>query len=185
MTLVKNYKTFVDDSKFFDEFKYLYNNAPRKLKNEIDKTKTIEQNLNWHPENFVYVHIMTVTNRLYNTYHDKNLSLCGFLHDLGKIYTTEFDEKMQNWVARDHEDKSFEMLDDYKDWIKEQGGNFELISFVVKNHMRYKYMDEMRESKKEELRRNPYFKFLQLFNTADYGGTELVCRDINTLNKER
>jgi len=165
----------------FDKFKQLYNNAPKKLKNEIDKTKDIKQNPIWHPEVFVNIHIQTVTNRLHNTYHNDNLDMCGFLHDLGKIYTTKFDEIKQNWTAPDHEDISVEIVNKFKDWIIEQGCNIELITFVVKNHMRFKYFDDMKQSKKDELTNNKFFRFLVKFNSADYGGTELVCRELKNI----
>ena len=56
-------------------FNELYKNAPLKLKFLIDQTKKVEQNLIWHPENFVYNHTKIVTDRLNKKYNDTNLTL--------------------------------------------------------------------------------------------------------------
>ena len=89
---IKKYEGFINESSYIDEFKILYNEAPDKLKAEIDATKLIKQSDKWHPEGNVFVHTRLVTNRLFNTYHDINLTLAGFLHDLGKVRTTVWDE---------------------------------------------------------------------------------------------
>jgi len=163
-----------NESIYVDKFLQLYNFAPEGLKEEVDKTKELEQNPHWHPEIYVYTHIRVVTNRLENCYHDVNLTLAGFFHDLGKTYTTYFNDKKGSWSSP----SSLDIITKYADWIKEQGGNIDLIRFIVKNHMRYKEMDEMRFQEQMKFLSEKDFPYVQKFATADYGGTDLECKPI-------
>ena len=177
--MINNYNKFLNESVYKDEFLRLYNLAPIGLKKEIETSKTIEQSKDWHSEGVVYIHIRLVTNRLENTYHDKNLTLAGFFHDLGKNYATEFDEHKQKWTAKGHEDKSVEIVEEYKDWIIEQGGDVDIISYIVENHMKYKYLDEIRMQEQIRFMSEPYFPYVEKFATADIGGTDLNCTSID------
>ena len=73
----------MENKKYVDYFNYLYEQAPQTLKDLIDATKKVEQSHIHHPEGNVYNHIKIVTNRVYNSYQDNNLTLVGLFHDLG------------------------------------------------------------------------------------------------------
>ena len=163
-------------NRFFE----LYNLAPDIIKEEIEKTKYVNQSPYWHPEGKLYQHIIIVTNRLHNTFNDINLDLCGFFHDLGKIYTTEEDKENHTFHSNDHETISVEIInqDDFRYFIKSMGGNFDLISFVIENHMRVKHLGEMSKSKQDTLISNEYFNYLFSFTRADYGGDNPDCLNI-------
>lgn len=149
-------------------FDDLYILAPIELRKIVDNTRLIEQDPIWHPENFVYKHIKLVTNRLHNSYNDINLDLCGFFHDLGKAETTKWDIFKQSWTAPGHEDVSSKIVIEFKDWIIQ----------MVQNHMRFKYLNEIRLPNKIKFIDHPYFDYLLKFNSADFGGCSLNTQEL-------
>ena len=180
--MIIKYFNFLKENAFMDKFKMLYSVAPEGLKKEIDKTKEIQQNIEWHPEKYVYDHIRYVTNRLHNCYGDINLTLSGFFHDLGKIQTTVFNTEKNTWTAYDHENSSVVTLHKYRDWVIGQGGDFIIIEYVVQNHMRYKYLEDMKLQEQTKMITHPFFSYLQKFSTADYGGDGLNCHPIKDIS---
>lgn len=181
--MITEFNNYINKGVYVDMFEVLYNNAPLLLKKEVDKAKNIKQNPYWHPEGNTYIHIKIVTNRLHNCYNDINLTLSGFFHDLGKTHTTYFDDKKQSWTAPGHENISVNILNKYSDWVKEMGGNINIIEFVVQNHMRYKHIDDMRLDLQKDIINNSYFKYLQKFSSADYGGDNLECNPIKDISE--
>lgn len=159
-------------------FDNLYILAPIKLREIIDSTKNIEQNIIWHSENFVYEHIKLVTNRLHNSYNDINLDLSGFFHDLGKAETTKWDISKQSWTAPGHEDVSSKIVIEFKDWIIQMGGDVDIVLYVVQNHMKFKYLNEIRLPNKIKIIDHPYFDYLLKFNSADFGGCDLNTQEL-------
>lgn len=176
--MINKYNQFINEDVYKDEFLILYNLAPQNLKDEIDKTKLVEQSNDWHPEGVTYNHIRLVTNRLANTYNNKNLNLSGLFHDLGKTYVTTPNGR-GGFSAHGHEDESVKIVNDYKDWIEEQGGQVDIVSYVVENHMRYKFLDEMRIQEQIKFMDDVYFPYVQKFASADIGGTSLNCIPID------
>jgi len=183
MNRIKKYSNFINESSYIDEFKLLYDSAPQDLKDIVDATKDIEQSKEWHPEGNVYIHTRLVTNRLQNCYNDINLSLAGFFHDLGKVTTTDWNEEKQSWTAHGHEDDSANIVHKYEDWILALGGDPKIIDFIVKNHMRIKYLNDFRLQEKIKFLNEPFFEYVHKFSTADYGGTELECKPLMDLSK--
>lgn len=174
---LKFYLRYIDTVNIFDE---LIKYAPSDLIKDFDSTKTLEQNLTYHPENYVYVHIKVVTNRLHNKYHNLNLTLAGFFHDLGKIDTTMFDEKRQTYTAHEHEKYSLEYIAKYSDFIIKLGGDLEIINYLVEKHMRVKNIDEMKKSKRVNFKKEKHYKLLEKFNTCDHGGVDILESETNS-----
>jgi hypothetical protein len=170
--MITEYKKYVE---FVDYFQVLYENAPNSLKIIIDQCKNIDQSKIWHPEGNVYNHIKIVTNRLYNYYNDINLTLAGFFHDLGKVKTTFWDSESLTWRSPSHEFESVIIIKDYKDWIIKNNGDFELIKYIVLNHMKIKYLDGMKFPKLIEIIDNVNIDYVIKFSTADYGGNDIKC----------
>jgi hypothetical protein len=166
------------ENSYFDIFTYLYDKAPIELRKIVDNTRLIEQDPIWHPENFVYKHIKLVTNRLHNSYNDINLNLCGFFHDLGKAETTKWDISKQSWTAPGHEDVSSKIVIEFKDWIIQMGGDVDIVLYVVQNHMRFKYLNEIRLPNKIKFIDHPHFDYLLKFNSADFGGCSLNIQEL-------
>jgi len=176
--MIKTYNQFINESVYVDKFLQLYDNAPSSLKKEIDDTKNVLQSVEWHPEGPTFVHIRLVTNRLENCYHDVNLTLAGLFHDLGKTYVTKPNGR-GGWSAHGHEDESVKIVEQYQDWITKMGGDVDIVKYVVANHMRYKVIDEMRTQEQIRFMDEEYFPYVQKFATADFGGTDLNCKEIN------
>ena len=172
----------MEDS-YFDMFTYLYDKAPSKLKMLVDSTEYAHQDKNWHPEGHSLIHIKLVTNRLHNSYGDINLNLSGFFHDLGKAETTKWDNTKQTWTAPGHEDVSSKFVIEFKDWIIQMGGDVDIVLYVVQNHMRIKYLNEIRLPNKITFVEHPYFDYLLKFNSADFGGCSLDVKKIMDTTK--
>lgn len=168
--------TITDDT-YIDAFQILYNNAPSDLKKILDNTKEIKQSPMWHSEGDVYIHTKLVTNRLHNTYHDINLTLSGLFHDLGKIETTIWNEVKETWSAHGHEDYSIILAEKYNNWISLNNGDINIVLYIIQNHMRIKFLDEFRIQEKIKFLDNSLFHYVQKFQTADYGGFNINCKD--------
>ena len=141
--MLNNLKKF-NEKLYVDYFTYLYELAPKELKYLIDATKGVNQSKLWHSEGDTHNHIRLVVNRLHETYNDINLELAGLYHDLGKTGTTEWSDDKGTWISPGHEYVSCEMLDDQENFVKEMGGDYKLIYYIVENHMKIKYLDNFR-----------------------------------------
>lgn len=166
------------EKSYLDIFTYLYDKAPNNLKTIVDSTEFAQQDKIWHPEGHSLIHIKLVTNRLHNFYNDINLDLSGFFHDLGKAETTKWDISKQSWTAPGHEDVSSKIVIEFKDWIIQMGGNVDIVLYVVQNHMRFKYLNEIRLPNKIKFIDHPYFDYLLKFNSADFGGCSLNTQEL-------
>lgn len=186
MNKIRTYKDFVTEGvsskNVFDE---LYTIAPTTLQKIVDDTENAQQSEQWHPEGNTLIHIKLVTNRLHNKYHDINLTLGGFFHDLGKAYTTVWNEEKNDWGAIGHEIESSKIVRKFSTWIKTQGGDPEIVDFIVTNHMRMKFLGEFRTQAKLKLFAEPYFDYLHKFTSSDFGGTELEAREPMDLTKAK
>lgn len=182
--MITDFNTFNENTSD-DFFSYLYSVSPKELKELIDATKEIKQNKTWHPEYDAYAHIRLVVNRLHSTYNDINLDLAGLFHDLGKAGTTEWSTEKETWVAPGHEHVSCEMLEDQSNFVKEMGGDYDIIYYIVRYHMSIKYLDNFRLQNKVEVLNNKYVDYLMKFDSADFGGTDLNCKPIKDLSDIR
>jgi hypothetical protein len=143
---------------------------PKELVDDINKMKMIHQNLEWHPEDLLYIHTKVVTNRLHKKYKNINLILAGVFHDLGKIDTTFFNEEKNTYSAHGHEDLSLVYIEQNIEWIKSVGGNPDKIRYIVQHHMRVKFLNEMKKSKKLRFQAEKWFHLVEKFATCDKGG---------------
>lgn len=136
--------------------------APKEIQEYIEKSKGVRQTKKWHPEVNVYTHIKVVFNRAAKT-RDIDLILAALFHDLGKMDVTRFKEP-ETWSSHGHEFVSAKLVEKYKDWIESLGGDFEKIYWLVKEHMRVKYINDMRQFKQDALRNHSYFSDLEKFS---------------------
>lgn len=167
-----------ETTKFINKFQELYDNSPNDLKHIVNLTKSVKQNPKWHPEIYVYEHIKIVTNRLHNNFDDINLTLAGYFHDLGKIISTKWDDEKETWTAYNHEYESSFILNSYRQWVENQGGDFVIVKFIVLNHMRIKFFDDFRFNEKMRFINHPHFELLRKFASADYGGCDSECKSL-------
>lgn len=153
------------DNKVLPTWNDLLENAPPTAKDYALRLKKVPQSYNWHPEGNVEVHTRIVLNRC-RWFENIDLVLTAFFHDLGKVDTTEPNGK-GGFSAHGHEDISADLVKYNQDWIKSLGGNTQKVEWLVKNHMRVKYFDNMKQKKKLALINNPWFSELIEFKTCD------------------
>jgi hypothetical protein len=139
--------------------------APEELQKYVEKSKTMPQSIKWHPEFFVYNHLVIVFNRARRT-NDINFWVAAFMHDLGKMDSTvQKAENVYNSIG--HELISTRLVEKYKDWIESLGADYDIVHYIVKQHMRAKQIDVMRRSKQNAFRSHPYFKYVNRFTEFD------------------
>lgn len=146
-------------------FDQLYHKAPIEIQRLIDFSKVVEQSAKWHPEIYVYNHIQIVTERAIET-GDINLVVAAFFHDLGKITTTikREDGKITSY---NHEFISTQLVEKYRYWIEQLGADFSIVHYVVKEHMRAKYISQMRSIKRKLFQSHPYYSYVEKFCQLD------------------
>jgi putative nucleotidyltransferase with HDIG domain len=148
---------------------------PPELKDLLFKQWHAKQNPQWHPEGNTLKHILIVLKRAYKEHSDNpNVILSALFHDLGKLATYKISDKTGQPTAYGHEDISANMVQKYHRWIEDfEGADSNIIYHVVKNHMKIKYMDKMRDFKKKEFITHPSYPQLQNFTKLDRGGNDV------------
>jgi len=154
-------------------FQSLYRSSPQELKQIIMDQWKAKQNPTYHPEGNTLKHIIVVTNRAFKNFPDnKDIQLAAYFHDLGKLATYDINPKTGQPTAYGHEEKSVELIDEFSNFIQQQGANPEIVKYIVKNHMKIKpsTWDVMRPTKKDPIINNPHYQDLEKFGTIDKGG---------------
>ena len=148
--------------------------SPTEIQNILERCKTTPQDATRHPEaphdvvpHNVYKHIKIVYNRAIKS-GDKDLILSALFHDLGKVETTKPSTKKENsWSSPGHELVSEHFVEKYKEWIEQMGANWKNVFIIVHEHMRIKYINEMRKRKREDFKKNSLFDKIVLFSELD------------------
>lgn len=162
----------------FSSFEDFYTQSPIELQRYVDKCAQTPQSAKWHPEGNVKTHMRIVFNRAKEN-KDLNLMIAAFFHDLGKADTThKHPSNPDAWPAHGHENVSARLVEKYQDWIENIGGDFDIVYYLVKEHMRAKQIDKMRPAKRNEAISHPYYSLMQLFNDCDDMST-LTSDEIN------
>jgi hypothetical protein len=139
--------------------------APKEIIDLIEQSKTVPQGNVWHPEGEVYKHIRIVFDRARES-GDINLLISALFHDLGKMSTTALNAKGA-WAAHGHERVSRKLAKKHAVWIEEMGGDPEEVAEIVGQHMRIQQFPNMRASKKEQMKQNPFFNKIRQFTEFD------------------
>ena len=139
--------------------------APQEIQDYIKKAENTPQGTDWHKEGPVKIHTEIVYNRA-KEIGDINLILAALFHDLGKVDTTR-PNKRGGYSAHAHERISTQLVEKWKHWIRELGGDWKQVYEIVKEHMRIKQYDKMRPHKREILRNNKWFNKIKQFSKLD------------------
>lgn len=163
-------------------FEELLSICPIDIIEKLEELKTLKERKDFHPEGNTYEHIRIVTERLMKT-DNINLILAGLFHDICKLDAAKF-----NYESKiDISEKDFEILkaeadtktygheflakkyiiDNHITFIESLGGSVESIIEIVVHHMKIKQMDNMRDFKKEEIKKLKNYKELLIFKEAD------------------
>lgn len=154
-------------------FKNLYKASPPELKQIVMDQWKAKQNPQHHPEGNTLKHIIVVTDRAFRDFPDnKDIQLAAYFHDLGKLATYAINPKNGQPTAYGHEEESTQLIDQFREFVQQQGANPEIVKYIVKNHMKIKpsTWDVMKPSKKDPIINDPHYKDLEKFGTIDKGG---------------
>lgn len=134
----------------------------------ISKLKATEQPVEYHPEKTVWNHMWLVEKQA-EKYHDPILEMCAVFHDLGKIDVMR--EQNGKTVFYGHEIASLRYIEEYKKLFNDvKIENWDIVKWVVLNHMKAHVLDEMRPFKREKIVTHPWYEYLVRFNECDNKG---------------
>jgi hypothetical protein len=151
------------------DFKSLFIKMPSDLQKRVYNLKNFGQRLDKHPEGNVLKHTITVVNRSIKD-DDIDIAIAAMFHDIGKDETAGIHPKKGHITHFGHEKVSAGLVKKYRDWIKSVGGNPANVYYIVKNHMRFKQLDNMRIQKVMKLKAFRAFDKLGKFSKHDRGG---------------
>jgi len=157
--------------------KDIYKILPEDLYMSLLNTWHIPQNPKWHPEGNTLKHIIITVKRACDT-NNKNLIMAALFHDLGKYETFKINDKTGQPTAYGHERVSCFYVYKFRDFIKSFGADPTIVLWIVKNHMKIKYLYDMKKSKRDKLVNHLNFLDLIRFRyEVDGGGRyELLIR---------
>lgn len=124
----------------------------------IEEMKSTPQRLDYHPEKWVWDHEAYV---LYGIEHNLELTdrqldelrLVALFHDIGKIDTTWFREKKDCYVSYGHEKAALPYYDAVEKAVLLGKVRGDVIRWLIKNHMKPKYLDRMNQSTIDSLKK--------------------------------
>jgi len=151
------------------EAKNIIRNAPPELRAILNQTWDIPQNPKWHPEGNTFKHILIVLRRACDT-ENKNLIMAALFHDLGKKDVFAIHPTTMQPTAYLHDKASCKYVFKFRKYIKDFGANPLTVLWIVKNHMRVKYLYTLRTSKQNKLTNHPSFLDLIRFRYECDGG---------------
>jgi hypothetical protein len=138
---------------------------PSEIKEVLKLCQNTQQTFKWHPEGNVLTHTKIVYNRACKT-KNINFIIAAIFHDLGKPSVTKF-VPPDKWPAHGHEFVSARYVEKHKEWIENMGCDYELVHYIVKNHMRAKQINEMRLTKREAFKNEKFFPEVEKFSSFD------------------
>jgi len=151
------------------DFKSLFQKMPSELQKRVYNLKNFGQRLDKHSEGNVLKHTIMVVNRSIKD-DDIDIAIAAMFHDIGKDETAGIHPKKGHITHFGHEKVSANLVKKYRDWIKSVGGNPANVYYIVKNHMRFKQLDNMRIQKVMKLKAFRAFDKLGKFSKHDRGG---------------
>jgi poly(A) polymerase len=132
----------------------------------LQRMNFIEQDPINHPEGNVFNHMQIMIDKLYEEEHDYLDVFAVILHDLGKSMTTEVKENGRI-TAYKHDIIGKSICRNFCNDFKFSKDDRECLEFIVGNHMRIRFLDEMRDSKKQQLIEHKYYDRLVKLNRLD------------------
>jgi tRNA nucleotidyltransferase/poly(A) polymerase len=153
------------------DFKSLFKKMPPQLQKRVYNLKNFGQRLDKHPEGNVLKHTIMVVNRSIKD-DDIDIAIAAMFHDIGKDETAGIHPKKGHITHFGHEKVSATLAKKYKNWIESVGGNAANVFYIVKNHMRYKQLDNMTMKKVAKLKAFRAFDKLGKFSKHDRGGLD-------------
>ena len=151
------------------DFKSLFKKMPSDLQKRVYNLKNFGQRVDKHPEGNVLKHTIMVVNRSIKE-DDIDIAIAAMFHDIGKDETAGIHPKKGHITHFGHEKVSASLVKKYKKFIESVDGNAANVYYIVKNHMRYKQLSDMRPVKQDKLKSFRAFDKLGKFSKHDKGG---------------
>ena len=153
------------------DFKSLFKKMPSELQKRVYNLKNFGQRIDKHPEGNVLKHTIMVVNRSIKD-DDIDIAIAAMFHDIGKDETAGIHPKKGHITHFGHEKVSATLSKKYRNWIESVGGNAANVFYIVKNHMKYKQLDNMTMKKVSKLKAFRAFDKLGKFSKHDRGGLD-------------
>jgi len=153
------------------DFKSLFKKMPSDLQKRVYNLKNFGQRLDKHPEGNVLKHTIMVVNRSIKD-DDIDIAIAAMFHDIGKDETAGIHPKKGHITHFGHEKVSAMLAKKYRNWIESVGGNTANVYYIVKNHMRFKQLDNMKIQKVMKIKAFRAFDKLGKFSKHDRGGLD-------------
>ena len=151
------------------DFKSLFQKMPSDLQKRVYNLKNFGQRLDKHSEGNVLKHTIMVVNRSFKD-DDIDIAIAAMFHDIGKDETAGIHPKKGHITHFGHEKVSASLSKKYRNWIESVGGNTANVYYIVKNHMKFKQLDNMTMKKVSKLKAFRAFDKLSKFSKHDRGG---------------
>ena len=151
------------------DFKSLFQKMPSDLQKRVYNLKNFGQRLDKHSEGNVLKHTIMVVNRSIKD-DDIDIAIAAMFHDIGKDETAGIHPKKGHITHFGHEKVSAMLSKEYRKWIESVGGNAANVYYIVKNHMKFKQLDNMGIKKVMKLKAFRAFDKLSKFSKHDRGG---------------
>ena len=151
------------------DFKSLFQKMPSDLQKRVYNLKNFGQRLDKHSEGNVLKHTIMVVNRSIKD-DDIDIAIAAMFHDIGKDETAGIHPKKGHITHFGHEKVSSMLSKEYRKWIESVGGNAANVYYIVKNHMKFKQLDNMGIKKVMKLKAFRAFDKLSKFSKHDRGG---------------
>ena len=153
------------------DFKSLFQKMPSELQKRVYNLKNFGQRLDKHSEGNVLKHTIMVVNRSIKD-DDIDIAIAAMFHDIGKDVTAGIHPKKGHITHFGHEKVSAMLSKEYRKWIESVGGNAANVYYIVKNHMKFKQLDNMTMKKVSKLKSFRAFDKLGKFSKHDRGGLD-------------
>ena len=163
------------------DFKSLFKKMPPQLQKRVYSLKNFGQRLDKHSEGNVLKHTIMVVNRSIKD-DDIDIAIAAMFHDIGKDETAGIHPKKGHITHFGHEKVSAMLSKEYRKWIESVGGNAANVYYIVKNHMKFKQLDNMGIKKVMKLKAFRAFDKLSKFSKHDRGGLDESGKDKSEKN---
>lgn len=124
----------------------------------LEEMKDTPQRKDYHPEVWVWDHEAHVYYNIwkycseFSSSQKDELLLTVLFHDIGKIDTTFYKENKECYVAYGHENASLSYYDPLKDLVVPSNLRKDVVRFLIKQHMKPKFMGNMNDSTIQNLK---------------------------------
>jgi|ERR1035437_8046737 hypothetical protein len=142
---------------------------PPHILEQLNNLKNLREREDFHPEENTFEHIRIVTERLIPI-GDPDLICTAIFHDIFKLLCVKTNEKTGKPTSPGHDKFAAELLiqdESVREFCKSLGANPDNVAWLCLQHMRVKGIDEMKQSKQDDLRNSILFHKLETFTRAD------------------